>query len=165
MLVRSAGDRATPGHHPPTLVRLRVALCLTFRALSLSFSLSPTDLRLSLSVPPTPHPIFPCSLLRGVYLRLDAATPYSPCLSRAHTHTRFAEIYVRIYAEPCENHLRVCTHASRACARVVALCKSVRYLAVYKAVRKGARTPIPLAPPSFRLFSSRSRGLHTLNHP
>lgn len=73
MLVRSAGDRATSAQ-PPTLVRLYVALCLTYHP-----SLHPPSLSLSPFARSPPSSAWDIPYIRS----LDAAAT----LTRARTHT------------------------------------------------------------------------------
>lgn len=153
MLVRSAGDRATSAQ-PPTLVRLYVALCLTYHP-----SLHPPSLSLSPFARSPPSSAWDIPYIRS----LDAAATLTRARARSHTHTvsnrrRFGVIYAWMYEARCTNDRPPCTYVWWSTVVVDALCKSVRYLDTCKGkcVRAYAHPPLPFhpPPPSFHLFSS-----------
>lgn len=100
--------------------------------------------------------------------------------ARAHTHShvlrhrytsqiheRSCEIYVWIYGDSCTKEHPVCVSWVCDCGRQLVYAKVyVTWLHVRECVRAHAHPWLAFRhTPAFRLFSSRSRGLHTLNHP
>lgn len=94
MLVRSAGDRATPNPRP-----LSVFTSLSVLPSDPSIPFVAIQLAVFLVTDPLTRPLSSSTSFSGVNLRLDTATPYlARARSHVHTNTPSREIYVWIRA-------------------------------------------------------------------